>query len=109
MVSFNTLNPINSPNISFNKYNRCNQLFFMAYIRWNSRTVICPHQYIYGVEQYIGDLRNEKLKESWRNPQLQERRLLHRKRDFKDIPDCKYCYPVHNNQKIHNPIIHIAK
>jgi MoaA/NifB/PqqE/SkfB family radical SAM enzyme len=109
LIFFNTLNPINNPNISFKKYNRCKQLFFSAFIRWNGRIALCPDQFIYGVEQYIGDLSKEEVKEIWKNPELQERRLLHRKRDFTNIPDCKYCFNVHTNQKNINPIIVIPK
>jgi MoaA/NifB/PqqE/SkfB family radical SAM enzyme len=111
MITFNTLKPINNSGVSFKKYNRCRvDIFFNAQINWDGRVVECTEQGLYGEQRYIGDLKKQELREIWKNPHLQELRILHYKKDFMNISDCKKCFVTQNNfSKAYNPKIVLPK
>jgi MoaA/NifB/PqqE/SkfB family radical SAM enzyme len=91
-IYFNNLNPLDA-NFVRQKYFRCNEIFFIAHVRWNGRVAICGDQFIYGKDKFIGDLKNEQLSQIWQNPELSKLRLLHRNRDIRDNHFCYHCFP----------------
>jgi MoaA/NifB/PqqE/SkfB family radical SAM enzyme len=92
-VDFNILNPFNT-NFIRQKQFRCNEIFFIAHIRWNGKVAICGDQFIFGEDKFIGDLENENLNQIWQSPELKKLRLLHRKRDISDDTFCYHCSPA---------------
>lgn len=89
-ITFNTLASFEKSSIAReNHYKRCNELFFDAHVRYDGSVLLCQHQFLYGDNESIGNLKDNSLREIWKSERLKEMRLHHRNRDFPQT--CKLC------------------
>ncbi len=90
-ISFNTLSTYEqSFNHSYLSHDRCNELFFDAHIRYDGSVLLCQHQFLYGHNEIIGNMKTQNLRQIWKSNRLIDMRLLHLKRDFPRA--CKMCF-----------------
>jgi radical SAM protein with 4Fe4S-binding SPASM domain len=83
VITFNTLQTYeNSGSQGISECERCREFFFEAHIRYDGSVLLCQHQFVYGENEIIGNLKDSSLKEIWRSERLIEMRRLHRTKDF---------------------------
>jgi len=107
LITFNTLQTYEKPeNVSDSEYKRCREIFFDAHIRYDGTVLLCQHQFLYGENEIIGNLKESSLKKIWRSERLTKMRLLHLTKDFP--LSCRLCrentkkYLAYSNSRKYN-------
>lgn len=90
-VTFNTLQTFkNCSTPQSIGYNRCREIFFDAHIRCDGSVLLCQHQFLYGKNEIIGNIKTDSLKKIWASKRLKVMRRLHQQKNFPLA--CKLCH-----------------
>lgn len=90
LITFNTLQTNkHEENPGEKDHRRCREFFFDAHIRYDGSVLLCQHQFLFGENEIIGNLKDSSLRKIWSSDRLIEMRRLH---IIKEFPlACRLC------------------
>ncbi len=100
-VNFNTFCPIDGSD-NFTDQLRCKAIFFDAHVRWDGSVPLCDNLFLYSKDIWLGNLKQNSLRELWKHSLLSEAREFHLKRNLDTLHGCKFCFKAHKNKLIIN-------
>ena len=86
LITFNTLQKYDkSVNSGISDYKRCREIFFDAHIRYDGSVLLCQHQFLFGENEILGNLKDSSLRKIWGSERLVEMRRRHRDKRFSPV------------------------
>lgn len=95
-----TFNSLISKDKCAETFERCEDVLFTAYVRWDGRVPLCGYQLWCGDIEWLGDLHDCSLRDLWCKERLLEVRNRHAAGDFTGIEFCKRCFHTQRRKKI---------